>query len=126
MIILTDIDISVAGDDGGTKFVLTGTFPTGTSIYIYVGPLGSTADPKAHSGKPGRAVTSTGTTATAYLPKLAPGTYNVYVTDGVDNDTLAAAISILRSNYKSGIYGMRAAYSPIFAVGARSVDREAP
>lgn len=123
-LVLDTVDITTAGDDGGTKFLLTGTFEPNVDLSVHVGPLGNGLDPKALSGLPGREVRSTGATAKAYLPVLEPGTYSIYVTDGTDNDVLADVITIVRSNYKSGVYKLRSTFSPIWAVGPRNVGIE--
>jgi hypothetical protein len=124
-LVIDSLDISEAEGGGGGRVVMTGTFPRATPIAVYVGPTGTSSDTKAHSGKPGvpSPYSYDGETLTFYLPVLEPGTYNVFADDGVHSDVIPNVITVVKSNFRTGVFSLRNALSPMFFVGPRSVDR---
>lgn len=123
-LVMFSVDAAAYGGGGGSKLVITGRFPKGEPITVYVGPTGTDADPQTHSGKPGRraAVSYDGSTLVTYLPEMAPGTYSLYAVAGAYHTRLLNAVTVVPANFASGAFGLRALFSPIFRVGSRNLD----
>jgi hypothetical protein len=119
------MDREAYGSSGGERMVITGIFPLGGEVQVYIGPLGSTLDPKTHSGTPGRraSVSRNGTELVVYLPKLAPGVYNLTAVSGLTVVHWPSAVTVRAANFASGQFALRAVFSPIFRVGPRSLDQ---
>jgi hypothetical protein len=121
---LHSMDRAAYGSAGGDMMLIDGVFPQGSAVRIYVGALGTSADPQALSGIPGSApISRNGTELRIFLPKLDPGVYNLFAVAGLTEVLWPNAVTIRKSNYSSGIFSLRSMFSPIMAVGPRTLDQ---
>jgi hypothetical protein len=124
---LTSVSPSTSEAQGGEVVTLTGTFPPGKTVKVYVGPLGSSADPACYSGVCGKGNTYLPASATSldiFLPRLDPGTYSIYAVSGTDNDVLAGALTVTPRQFRSTVHAMRSIMPPKWAVGPRTMEME--
>jgi len=124
---LTSVDVSQVPRDGGYLIKLTGSFVSGEIYRVYIGPSGDSTDPLCLSGVAGQQsdiYPLNITSLWAYTPVMdAGGPYDIYVreVDSADNDTLAAAMTAVESDYKTKVEGYRSLLPPFYHMGPRNM-----
>jgi len=127
---LTGISPATISEDGGTELELSGAFTVQHRYRVYLGGLGTAADPGCPSGKAGQGFDVypwTADTLKCFSPVLAPGgPYTVTVVDQDDatSDQLVGAVAVTQRQFQSKVYAMRRLFTPWFKTGPRAVDRE--
>jgi hypothetical protein len=133
-ITITSITPGIVDESGGNKITIVGDF-TGDTIYeynVYIGPLGTTSDPKALSGTPGAVNTLKvfGTTILrCYTPELTKyTTAHVLIrrTDGAKEQLWAGTLTVLAKQYYGNVFEARKLLPPYYAVGPRNWDMVPP
>lgn len=128
---LSDLAVDNAG---GRLFRIFGDFADqfGFVYNVHIGPTGTTADPKAYSGKAGQKTDIlywNDTELRCYLPRLDSGTLlNVLVrrTDGGREQLIPNTLQVLARQYYSSVYDLRAVLPPFYRMGPRNLENEAP
>lgn len=130
-LVVVGIDDGEAGDDGGWKRTLAGTFPLHLGCYVNITD-GADIDERCYSGVVGEGnlcQSLTGGDLPFTVPPLPLGTYNITVVteDGLSTATLTDGIEIVARDFSTRLYGMRAAHPPPRDVGAYDIrDEEVP
>lgn len=121
-------------DEGGTLVRIYGDFAGqfGVPYNVHIGPLGTTADPKAYAGIAGRGTTlylwNEGEIR-CYTPMLTAGiTVDVLVrtADGSKETLLADALQVLPRQYYGSVFEIRSILPPYYLVGPRNLENVEP
>lgn len=131
-IIVSSVFQNRVPNNGGYRLDITGVFPMGEPLYVYVGPLGTSADPQCVSGKAGRGKTIYAITPTklrCYTPRLPTGgPYHVtvkYVATG-DEANLLNVLSVIKPDFRTFVFALRAMMPPAFFAGPRKIEDVPP
>lgn len=112
--------------DGGAELIITGTFPVNTPLSVHIGPTGDGTDERAVSGKCGRMYTPVAASATrlkVFAPELpVGGPYKIFITDGVTDDVLLAALTVVKRSYRSSSFQLKRSLPPHWKLGPRGTD----
>lgn len=113
------------GSDGGYEVTLSGRFPTGQAIRVYVGPAGDNTDQPAYSGVSGQGLdiySLDGETITFVTPALDKGNQFVTVAAAAGDDV--GALAAVERAWASKTYRMRKNLPPWYATGSRRAQLE--
>ena len=125
---------SAVDNAGGRLFRILGDFAGqfGFEYAVHVGPLGTTADPKAYSGKAGQNTKLTiwnEGELRCYLPRLeSGGKVSVLVrrADGAREQLLVDVLDVVPRQYFSGVFELRGVLPPYYLTGPRSLENVRP
>jgi len=113
---------------GGHQLELTGTFPAGTDLEVYIGPSGDETDPPAYGGEDRgyRPVSEDGSSVAVVTPPLAPGTHSVsWRTAGSGSPpAVLGTLQVLERNWPAKLYIQRNNFPPWTGVGRRRLEIE--
>ena len=128
-LVLSAIDTSVSGDDGGWEIIASGEFPLGVDIGCEVW---TDADHvRCYSGVAGQGDvirTLDGATISFVLPPLpvgGPYTVSVVRLDTAETAELADAITVIHRSFTDRLYTLRAQWPPPRDVGPYDIRDEA-
>jgi hypothetical protein len=118
----------VIGEDGGYELELTGSFPAGASLEVFLGSAGDETDSPCYGG-PGlgyNPVSLDGTTVTVISPPIAPGAgYSLsWRQVGGGSPTVLGTVTALERNWPSKEFLMRGNFPPWSGIGSRTLERE--
>lgn len=119
---------------GGRLLSIFGDFTNqlGKEYHVHVGPLGTTADPKALSGKPMQGSSLyiwNDRELRCYLPRLAAGTTVAVLVrraDGTREQLIPAALQVLPRQHFGSVFDIRAVLPPYYLVGSRNMENLEP
>jgi hypothetical protein len=128
-LVVTGIDTTTVGADGGWRIVLSGTFTVGAAYTVGILNVVTGSTYTATSGVAGSAgavVSLDGGTLSCWTPEAPPGVYSVVATAAVGGATatLASALTVLHRSYTTNLYSLRSAWPPPRDVGPYSIEDE--
>lgn len=118
--------------DGGHRLDLTGIFPIGYPLEVYIGMTGTVEDAQCVSGKPGQGKTIYPIDAGhlyCYTPRLPiGGPFSVMVRSPLvgSESIIPAALTTIRPDYRTSVFNIRAMFPNIFLVGSRTIEDVPP
>lgn len=129
-IAITSVSPAVVAHSGGTPITLTGTFPVGVALSVWLGPLGSTGDVLAYAGVgyASAGYSTDGTTLNVVARPSALGVLSVTVKrlDTSETVTATALGSFVERTWLSKVFSMRRSHPPTAETGARTLQMERP
>lgn len=119
---LDSVEPSTVEDDGGYEITLRGLFKDETAkVYLKQGATlyecYSAKSGQGYDPRPRNPVTMI--VATPPVPR---GVYDVRVVQGLDDDELAAALTVVARNWKSRVFDLRRLLPPWYKTGPRKLD----
>jgi hypothetical protein len=131
-ILVSSVFQSRVPNNGGHRLDITGVFPVGEPLYVYIGPLGTSDDYQCVAGKAGRAGKIYAITAAklrCYTPRLPTGgPFHVTVqnADTEEEANLLNALFVNKADFKTHVFALRALFPPVLFVGPRKIEDVPP
>jgi len=133
-ITITSISRTSVDNVGGMFVSIFGDFTDqfGFEYNVHVGPLGTTADPKALSGKAGQGTglyVWTSQELRCYMPRLTAGSpvsLLIRRVDGSREQLVSNALQVLPAQYPNSVFDIRSVFPPHYAVGPRKLEMVDP
>lgn len=123
-VLLESVTPSTLEDDGGYEMRLRGLFKDETAVVVLIGA--DLVEHRCYSAKSGQGYSPRPRSPTVIVvatPPLPPGVYTVRVVQGMDDDELFNAVTIVRRVWKSKTRDFRRLLPPWYKMGPRLLER---
>lgn len=123
---LDSVDVAVVQTIGGAKIIATGLFTKDSPLEVYLGPLGTVADPPCYGGSnKGYSPTSEdGVTVEFWTPPLDKGAASVTIVDGASTLGGLSSLVVAERSWPHKGFDHRRRMQPWTAVGGRRLKLE--
>lgn len=127
---LTAADPLILAEDGGREIQIQGSFELKNPYKVYIGTIGSSADPICHSGKVDQGNNIYPWTAVilrCYTPVISPGgpyTITVINTETTEEHQLVHELTITERQFWASVYDLRKVLPIFYRTGPRKIDLE--